>query len=134
MSGEHFFMYRYTYGTDKIARKKIPFSGDTLIFDKKVLYTVNGQYIHPEEVNLVEVHKVNASHKSTVLIAKFAPVFISDGQLKAELDVIQKALESEKLSETALLEQMYEHVTAVYGQTDKNLLKLWVNEHMHLHK
>jgi hypothetical protein len=134
MSGEEFFMYRYTYSTDKTARKKIPFSGDTLIFDAKVLYTVNGRSIPFEEISMVEIYKVNVNYKSSMLIAKFTPVFIPDEQLKAELAVIHTVLQPEDLSDEATLEQMHHHIEAVYGQTDLNLLKLWVKEHMTLHK
>jgi hypothetical protein len=134
MSGEHYFMYRYTYGNNEIARKKISFKGDTLIFDKKVLYKVNGQEIRPEGSSEVEIHKVNAASRSSMLIARFVPLFIPDEQLKAELEVIHTVMKMENMSEAAQLDTMYQHIAAVYGQIDKNMLKLWANEHMFIHK
>jgi hypothetical protein len=134
MSGEHYFMYRYTYGNNEIARKKISFKGDTLIFDKKVLYKVNGQEIRPEGSSEVEIHKVNAASRSSMLIARFVPLFIPDEQLKAELEVIHTVMKMENMSEAAQLDTMYQHIAAVYGQTDKNMLKLWAIEHMFIHK
>lgn len=130
MSGNQFFMFRYTYHQDKLARRRIPFRGDTLIFDKKILYTVNGEYLKPEEVGEVEIYKVNTKLQSSTLIASFRPVFVSDEHLRQELQVISDVLKTKQKSPQAILDEMYTHVLSIYGETDKNMLKLWAVEHV----
>ena len=128
ISNEQYFMYRYTYQHDKIARKKIPHSGDTLIFDKKILYSVNNHSLIPEETGEIEIHKVNGKLRNSTLIATLRPVFITDKQLLIELQTIYDVFKKSKKEE--ILEEMYKHVLAVYGETDKNMLKIWANEHV----
>jgi hypothetical protein len=129
MSNNQYFIYRYTYNDDKIARKRIPYRGDTLIFDKKILYTYNGHTVDPAKISEVEIHKVNIRDQRSVLIGTFKPIFVSDEVLKAELGVLREVLKSQQLSEQEISEQMYYHIVAVYGKTDENMLRLWLTEH-----
>lgn len=130
LSSSQYFMYRYTYQQDKTARKRIPFRGDTLIFDKKILYTHNSVRINPDQTGEVEIHKVNMKEQSSMLMGSFKPVFVPDEQLKAELQVVWDVLKDEQKPDNEIIDQMFYHVVAVYGETNKNMLKLWVVEHL----
>lgn len=130
MSNQHYFVYRYTYKEDKTTRKRIPFRGDTLIFDRRVLYTYNNHPVDLTETSEVEIYKVNVRDQRSLLMGSFKAIFVSDEQLKAELEVLQKLLKSRQLSDTEISEQMYYHIVAVYGKTDENMLRLWLIEHL----
>jgi hypothetical protein len=130
ISNEQYFMYRYTYQHDKIARKRIPYNGDTLIFDKKILYAAGSHFILPEETGEIEIHKVNGKQRSSILIATIRPVFIADKELISELQTIWDIFKNSKKQKEEIMEEMYKHVLTVYGETDKNMLKIWANEHI----
>ncbi|QHT68369.1 hypothetical protein GXP67_17840 [Rhodocytophaga rosea] len=130
MSHHQYFVYRYTYNEDKIAQKRIPHRADTLIFDKNILYTHNNHAIAPAGINEVEILKVNVKDQSSRLMGSFKPIFISDEELKTELEVIRNVMRSQQLTEEEIIEQMYYHILAVYGQTNENMLRLWLSEHL----
>lgn len=130
MSGNQYFLYRYTYNQDKTARKKIPFYGDTLVFDKKVLYTHNGHPVNIEQTSEVELYKVNVKDQSSTLIGNFKPIFISDEALQAELEVLTEVLKSLQFTDQKISDELYYHVVAIYGKTDENMLRLWLTEHL----
>jgi hypothetical protein len=130
MSNQHYFVYRYTYNEDKTARKRIPYRGDTLIFDKKILYTHNNHPVELTSTSEIEIYKVNVRDQRSMLMGSFKAIFVSDEQLQAELGVLRDVLKSRQLSDLEISGQMYYHIVAVYGKTDENMLKLWLIEHL----
>jgi DNA polymerase III psi subunit len=65
-----------------------------------------------------------------MLMGSFKPIFVADEQLKAELGLLRDILKSRQLTDREISEQMYNHIVAVYGKTDENMLRLWLSEYL----
>jgi hypothetical protein len=132
MSGGKYFVYKYVYnGTDY--SKRIAHAGDTLIFDRKSLYTVKDQVISPEKAGKVEIYYFNA-RTSPLKITAMRPIFLPEDQLKKELQSMINILKPRQLSEENLIDQLYEHVVVVYGRTNRQMLEEWIARNLNLYK
>ncbi|QHT65829.1 hypothetical protein GXP67_03690 [Rhodocytophaga rosea] len=130
MSGGKYFVYKYVYnGTDY--SKRIAHTGDTLIFDRKSLYTIKDQVISPEEAGKVDIYYFNA-RTSPLKITTMRPVFLPEVQLKKELQGMISILKNQQLSEESLIDQLYEHVVVVYGRTNRQMLKEWIERNLNI--
>lgn len=125
MTGSKYFVYRYNYNEVDYS-KRVTHSGDTLIFNRNSLYTINGKVINPEEAGKVEIYYFN-TRTSPLKITTLLPVFLPEDQLKKELGAMLSILKNENLSREGLLNQLYEHVVGVYGPTNRKMLEEWID-------
>jgi hypothetical protein len=132
MSAQKCFVYRYMY-QNKTVSKRILFSGDTLLIDKKSLYVVGGQPVMPKDASeTVDIFYYDIKNNTSVKIVTFKPVFLDEKELKAELEAVMKMFVNRNLSRDEMIDIFYDHVTSVHGRTDKTMLSQWVKEKLKL--
>lgn len=129
LSAQNYFVCKYNY-QEKEVNKKLPFMGDTLIFDVNRMYTVNGKPIRPEEPGETELYYYNIATNSSTFVGSFVPVYISDEILEKELQTLTDVLKSLQTPRPEIEQHLHEHVQSLYGITDKNILTHWVSEHI----
>ena len=129
MSAQSYFVCKYNYQGKEI-NKKLPFAGDTLIFDVNRMYTVNGKPIRPEEPGETELYYYNITNSASTFVGSFVPVYISDEILEKELQTLTDVLKSLQTPRPEIEQHLHEHVQSLYGITDKNILAHWVSEHI----
>jgi hypothetical protein len=129
MSAQSYFVCKYEFQGKEI-NKKLPFTGDTLIFDVNRMYIVNGKPIRPEEPGETELYYYNLASNSSTFVGSFVPVYISDDILEKELQTLTDVLKSLQTPNPEIEQYLHEHVQSLYGITDKNILTHWVSEHI----
>ncbi|QHT68368.1 hypothetical protein GXP67_17835 [Rhodocytophaga rosea] len=132
MSAQNYFVCKYNY-QEKEVNKKMPFIGDTLIFDVNRMYTVNGKPIRPEAPGETELYYYNIATNSSTFVGSFIPVYIADEILEKELQTLTDVLKSLQTPRPEIEQHLHEHVQSLYGITDKNILTHWVSEHIKNH-
>jgi hypothetical protein len=123
MTSGKYFVYRYSYGGNDY-NKRIDYSADTLIFNKHSLYRVKGNLINPVDAGEVDIYYFN-NKTSPVKITTLLPVFISENELKTELEVLLNVLKEESLSKEQILNKLFDHVELVYGNTNQSMFNNW---------
>lgn len=129
MSADNYFVCRFQHQGVQV-NKKLPFAGDTLIFDVNRIYTVNGKFVKPEEAGEAELYYYKVQSKSTVFIGSFVPVYIPEDVLQKELQTLTNVLKSLNTPRQEIDQQLHEHIQSLYGVTDKSILSQWVSEHI----
>lgn len=127
MDNEHFFFLRYTYKGEEI-NKKLEYSADTLILDKKSLYTVDGRPIPRPDNTSIKLFYRNAGE--SVQINEFNLIFPDTKQLKTEVKII-----IDTMKERSPKDQVGEITAYIYDQYGKvyqqNLLS-WLDNNFGL--
>lgn len=121
MDNNNFFFLRYLFKGEDI-NKKLDFSGDTLIIDKKNLYTVDGAPIPSPDKTSINLYYRKG--KESILINKFDLIFPDTDQLKKEVKVILD--ETENKSANQKIDEVESYIFQEYGKIYRPHLKSWV--------
>lgn len=121
MDKDHFFFLRYIYKGEEI-NKKLDYSGDSLVIDKKSLYTVDGNPIPSPDNTSIRLFY----HKGTesVLISGFDLIFPDIMQLKKEIKVILDAIKDKTSSEKT--GEVNSYLNEFYGKVYRENLISWL--------
>jgi len=121
MDKDHFFFLRYVYRGEEI-NKKLGFSSDTLIIDKKALFTVDGNPIPSADNTTIKLfyHKGNES----VFISEFDLIFPDMNQLTKETLIMLDELKG-KTSEVKIGE-VGSYIDEFYGKVSPDQLTRWL--------
>lgn len=127
MNKDHFFFLRYAYKGENI-NKKLDFSGDSLIIDRKKLYTVDGNPIPGPDNTGIALYYRNGAE--SLLISKFELIFPDNEKLKQEvqviLDVCKNRTDKEKLGE------INSYINEFYGKVNSSNLTAWAQKNFNL--
>lgn len=131
VNNNQYFFIRYLYKGEEI-NKKIKYKGDTLIIDKKDLYTVDGQPIPNPDVNEMKLYyyEVLGENAKLTQIASFNLIFIDGELLKNECSIILEALKNQPKDRK--IQEIYDYVSTYYAPIDYEYLKLWLSNHFDL--
>lgn len=124
---EHFFFLRYIYKGEEI-NKKLPSSADTLIIDKKDLYTIDGKPIPSPDNTLIKLFFMNGA--SPMQICEFNLIFPDASQVSDEVKVILEAL-TDKTSYQKTRE-VSNYIGEEYGKINYESLVKWLNKNFNL--
>jgi hypothetical protein len=121
MDKDHFFFLRYTYNGEEI-NKKLAFSNDTLIIDKKSLFTIDGNPIpRPDNTSIKLFYR---KESGSVQISEFDLVFPEMKQLSKEIQIILDEINAktykEKVNETG------SYINEYYGKVYMENLTSWL--------
>jgi len=121
MDKDHFFFFRYTYNGEEI-NKKLAFSYDTLIIDKKSLFTIDGNPIpSPDNTSISLFYRKDTG---SVLISEFDLIFPDMKQLSKEIQIILDEIKGktykEKVNETG------SYINEYYGKVYIENLVSWL--------
>jgi len=121
MDNNNFFFLRYTYKGETI-NKKLPFSGDTLLIEKKSLLTVDGNPIPGADNTKIKLYYRKGNE--SILISEFDLIFPDMKQLEKEVGIILNEMKGktadEKINETGAF------IGEFYGKTDRDCLANWL--------
>lgn len=121
MDNDHFFFLKYLYKGEEIP-KKLDYSGDTLIIDKKNLYTVDGKPIPNPDNTAIKLFYMNGD--KLVQINEFNLIFPDSKQLKAEVKIILDTMKS--LSSKEQVGEVTAYIYDQYGKIQQQNLLAWL--------
>lgn len=121
MDKDHFFFLKYLYKNEEIP-KKLDFSGDTLIIDKKNLYSVDGQPIPRPDNTAIKLFYMNGD--KLVQINEFDLVFPDTKQLKEEVKIILDTMKS--LPAKDQVGEVTAYIYDQYGKIQQQNLLAWL--------
>jgi hemerythrin superfamily protein len=122
MNSDHFFYLRYRYKGEDI-NKKLDYSGDSLILNKKSLFTVDGNPIPSPDNTLIKLFYRTGSESHE--ISEFDLIFPDTKLLKKEINVILDEIRSKSSKEK--IGEINSYINDVYGKIDQKSLSLWLN-------
>ncbi|MGD0341939.1 MAG: hypothetical protein ABSA76_09565 [Bacteroidales bacterium] len=123
MDKDNFFFFRYVYKGEEI-NKKLDYSGDTLIIDKKGLYTVDGNPIPSPDNTLIKLfyRKGNES----IPLSEFNLIFPDTRQLGEEVKVILESLPDSSPSQKVA--EVKGYIDDQYGKINQDNLLSWLDK------
>ena len=127
MDKDHFFFLRYVYKGEEI-NKKLDYSGDTLIIDKKGLYTVDGQPIPSPDNTLIRLFYRNGNE--SVKLSEFDLIFPDTRQLGAEVKVILESMPNRSPSQK--IAEVKSYISDQYGKINQEDLLSWLEKSFNL--
>jgi len=127
MDKDHFFFLRYVYKGEEI-NKKLDYSGDTLIIDKKGLYTVDGQPIPSPDNTLIRLFYRNGNE--SVKLSEFDLIFPDTRQLGAEVKVILESMPNRSPSQKVA--EVKSYIDDQYGKINQENLLSWLDKSFNL--
>lgn len=132
MNNDSFFymQYRWTRESEPV-NKRLGFSGKLLFFDKKNLFSVDGQPIDPAETSAYALYYYNSRANASTLINSFDLVFCDEPTLQAEIDVIIGNF-SPDASKEQLRNAVIQYIENEYGEPVRSDLDLWLKRHWKL--
>ena len=127
MDKDNFFFFRYVYKGEEI-NKKLEYSADTLILDKKSLYTIDGKPIpRPDNTAIKLFYRTG---DKSIQINEFNLIFPDTKKLKEEVkiifDIMKERTPKEQVGE--INAYLYEEYGKVYQQN----LTSWLNDNFGL--
>lgn len=127
MDKDNFFFFRYVFKGEEI-NKKLEYSADTLILDKKSLYTIDGKPIpRPDNTAIKLFYRTG---DKSIQINEFNLIFPDTKKLKEEvkiiLDIMNERTPKEQVGE--INAYLYEEYGKVYQQN----LTSWLNDNFGL--
>jgi hypothetical protein len=127
MDNENFFFFRYVFKAEEI-NKKLEYSADTLILDKKSLYTIDGKPIPRPDNTAIKLF-YRTSDKS-IQINEFNLIFPDTKKLKEEvkiiLDIMKERTPKEQVGE------INAYIYDEYGKVYQQNLTSWLNDNFGL--
>jgi hypothetical protein len=127
MDNSHFFFVRYLYKNEAI-NKKLAFSGDTLFFDKKNLFTIDGNQIPaPDNTTMTMFYMKGTDY---VLVNNFELIFPDNDQLKKEVQIIIDELRGKPFKEK--FNEINSYINELYGKVYQANLLTWLRNSMGL--
>jgi len=133
MDNSHFFFIKYLYKNETI-NKKLSFSGDTLIIDKKNLYTVDGNPIPSPDNPSVSLYYMNGKDINgkdiLIMINTFNLLFPDMAQLKKEVKIIVDEMKGKTFKEK--FNETNSYINDLYGKVYQVCLLDWLRNSMGL--
>lgn len=127
MDKDHFFFLSYAYKGEEI-NKKLDYSGDTLIIDKRSLYTVDGNPIpNPDNTTIMLFYRKGFE---SVQINKFDLIFPDTKQLKKEIQIILDEFKEKPGKEK--VGEINAYVNENYGKVYRGNLISWLESNFGL--
>ncbi|HZL77147.1 MAG TPA: hypothetical protein VFB97_05550 [Bacteroidales bacterium] len=127
MDKDHFFFLRYVYKGEEI-NKKLDYSGDTLIIDKKGLYTVDGQPIPSPDNTSIRLFYRNGNE--SINLSEFDLIFPDTRQLGAEVKVILESMPNRSPSQK--IAEVKSYISDQYGKINQEDLLSWLEKSFNL--
>lgn len=129
MNDKAWFFIRYMYNGDEI-NKRLSFVNDTLVVDKKELYTVDGKPIPNPDITGMKLYYYEnlGDNSKATLISSFDLIFIPAEQLKQEVGIILSEMEGKSYDETVM--EVFTFLTDFYGAIDLSYIQSWLAEEM----
>jgi hypothetical protein len=121
MDADHFFFIRYIYKGEEI-NKKIAFSADTLIIDKKGLYTVDGNPIPQPDNTVVKLFYRRGSE--SIEVSEFDLLFPDLETLKKEVQIILDVVKTKPYKEQ--INEVNAYINESYGKVYMSDLTAWL--------
>jgi hypothetical protein len=133
MNSKAYFFIRYMYNGDEI-NKRLAFKNDTLIIDKKELYTVDGKPIPNPEIDQMKLYYYETiqDNAKAIYISTFNLIFIPNDQLKSEVKLIIDACEKKPYEK--IVNEVYDYLISFYGAIDKSYVESWIDIEFKLQK
>jgi hypothetical protein len=122
IDNEHFFFLRYSYKGEEI-NKKLASSGDTLIIDKKELYTIDGKPIPSPDNTRIKLFYMNGVN--AMMVSEFNLIFPDTKQLAEEVKVILDTFTDKTPSQKVT--EINNYITEEYGKVNRKFLLSWLN-------
>ena len=122
MDEDHFFYLQYVYKGEEIP-KKLGYSGDTLLIDKKNLYTVDGQPIPGPDNPSIKLFYLNGN-KTKLPISEFNLIFPDTKQLKEEIKIILDTMKN--LPSKDQVGEVTAYIYDQYGKIQRDNLIAWM--------
>jgi hypothetical protein len=127
ISDESFFFLKYIYKGESI-NKKLDHIGDTLIIDKKTLFTIDGKQIPcPDNTNIALFYKKGADY---ILINNFDLIFPDAQQIRKEIQVILDEYKDKSINDKK--SEIIYYINEFYGKIDKENLETWLGNNFGL--
>lgn len=132
MNNDSFFylQYRWTREPEPV-NKRLGFAGKLLFFDKKNLFSVDGQPIDPAETSAYALYYYNSRANVSTLINSFDLVFCDESTLRSEVDVIVGNFAPDAPKELAR-NAAIQYIENEYGEPVRSDLDLWLKRHWKL--
>lgn len=123
MDKEHFFFLRYVYKGEEI-NKKLSFSGDSLIIDKKELYTVDGKPIPSPDNTRIKLFYMNGANAQ--MVSEFNLIFPDTDQLAREVRIILDTYPDKTPAQK--INEVNNYITEEYGKANRKVLQSWLEQ------
>jgi hypothetical protein len=121
MDNTHFFFLRYAFKGEDI-NKKLDYSGDTLIIDRKSLYTVDGKPIpSPDNTSIMLFYRKGSE---SIPINEFDLIFPDIIQLKKEVQIILSEIKDKSSNEK--ISEINSYINEFYGKVYRGNLVSWL--------
>jgi hypothetical protein len=121
MDKDHFFFLRYIYKGEEI-NKKLGFSADTLIIDKKALFTVDGNPIPSADNTLIKLFYRKGTE--SVFISEFDLIFPDMKQLTKETEIMLNELMGKPAD--VKIGEIGSYINEFYGKVSPEQLTKWL--------
>lgn len=121
MDKDHFFFLRYVYKGEEI-NKKLAFTDDTLIIDKKSLFTIDGNPIPSADNTSIKIFYRKGTE--SVFINQFDLIFPDMKQLGKETKIILDELKDKPAK--AKTDEIDSYISEFYGKVYRNNLTEWL--------
>jgi hypothetical protein len=125
MNSDQYFYLKYTYKGEEIP-KKLDFSGDTLIIDKKNLYTVDEQPIPRPDNTIIKLFYLNGN--KSLQISEFNLIFPDTKQLKEEVKIILDTMKN--LPPKDQVGEVTAYIYDQYGKIQRDNLIAWMKANL----
>jgi hypothetical protein len=126
MNAKKYFYIRYSYKNETI-NKKLAYSADTLIIDKKDLLAIDGKQIpNPEISEMKLMYMEEGLNYVSTPVCAFTPVFPDFEQLKKEVLLISQQMKNKSYTEK--FNEISSFINDFYGKPDEDNLKEWLKE------
>ncbi len=131
MKDQNFFFIRYKLEEETI-NKRLQFRSDTLIIDRKELFTIDGEYKENVDVKEMSIYyyRKNDGKTESILINSFEPVFVSVNHIKPEIDIIIQEFQGKPF--VTILSEVFDYLNSFYGKVDRNYLESWLKKHYNI--
>jgi hypothetical protein len=127
MDNSHFFFLRYIYKGEEI-NKKLAYSADTLIIDKKSLFTVDGKPIPSADNTSIKIFYRKGDE--SLFISSFDLIFPDMRQLKKEIEIILSEIKSKPAKEK--IGEVDSYLNEFYGKVYQDNLISWLESNFGL--
>jgi hypothetical protein len=127
MDNDNFFFLRYTYKGEEI-NKKLGFVGDSLIIDKRSLFTVDGNPIPSPDNTAIWLFYKKGSE--AIQVSQFDLIFPDMKQLTQEVQIILDAIKNKPLKEK--IDEVNSYIGEFYGSIYREALVTWLTANFSL--
>jgi hypothetical protein len=127
MDKDNFFFLRYVFKGEEI-NKKLGYSGDTLIIDKKNLYTIDGNPVPAPDNTSIKLFYRKGTE--SIQVSQFNLIFPDTKQLKKEVKIILDTMKD--LSPKEKIGEVTGYINDLYGKVYQINLLAWMDKNFGL--